>query len=100
MKSGVFINAGYLTKLLHIKNKKINLLKLSNELTKDTTLVITIYCDALPLPINQKGKSCIQKLNDFSVLRKLDKFEVKLGRTQAIGDEVRQNLFESVNLTL
>lgn len=91
MKSGVFIDAGYLVKLLRIKNKKINLLKLSNELTKDTTRIRTIYYDALPLPINQKGKELYPKAQRFhSVLRKLDKFEVKLGRMQVIGDEFRQ----------
>jgi len=91
MKSGIFIDAGYLTKLLHIKNKKINLLKLSNELTKDTTRIRTTYYDALPLPINEKGKKLYPKAQRFhNVLRKLDKFEVKLGRTQVIGEEYHQ----------
>lgn len=91
MKSGIFIDAGYLTKLLHIKNKKINLLKLSNELTRDTERIVTIYYDALPLPINPKGKDLYPKAQRFhNVIRKLDKFEVKLGRAQQIGDEFRQ----------
>jgi uncharacterized LabA/DUF88 family protein len=91
MKSGIFIDAGYLTKLLHIKNKKINLLKLSNELTNGTERIRTIYYDALPLPINPKGKELYPKAQRFhDALRKLDKFEVKLGRTQQIGIEFRQ----------
>jgi len=91
MKSGVFIDAGYLSKLLHIKNKRINILKLSNELTKDTTRIVTIYYDALPLPINEKGKKLYPKAQRFhNTLRKLDKFEVKLGRTQVIGNEYHQ----------
>ncbi len=91
MKSGIFIDAGYLTKLLHIKNKKINLLKLSNKLTNDSTRVKTIYYDALPLPINPKGRELYPKAQKFhNSLRKLDKFEVKLGRTQVIGEQYRQ----------
>ncbi len=91
MKSIVFIDAGYLTKLLQIKNRKINYLKLSNEITKDTKRVKTIYYDALPLPINKKGRELYPKAQRFhNALRKLDNFEVRLGRTQSIGNEFHQ----------
>jgi uncharacterized LabA/DUF88 family protein len=91
MNSIIFIDAGYLTKLLHIKNKKIDLLKLSNKLTNDSTRIKTIYYDALPLPINPKGRELYPKAQKFhNSIRKLNKFEIKLGRTQVIGDQYHQ----------
>ncbi len=91
MKSIVFIDGGYLIKLLRTKNVKINHLKLSDELTENTERVKTNYYDALPLPINEKGKELYPKVQRFhNALRKLTNFEVKLGRIQKMGDEFRQ----------
>ncbi len=91
MKSIIFIDAGYLVKSLRTKNMKINHIKLSEELTKDTERVKTIYYDALPLPVNEKGRKLYPKAQRFhNILRKLDKFEVKLGKIQKISDEFRQ----------
>ena len=91
MKSGVFIDAGYLLKLLNITGKRINFLKLSNELTSGTQRVKTIFYDTLPLLINQKGRELYPKTQRFhNALKKLDKFEVKLGRLQHFDGNFRQ----------
>lgn len=85
MKSAVFIDAGYLIQLLHIKHKRIDFLKLSNELTVGTQRVKTLFYDTLPLQTSPKGVEMHTKTQRFhNSLRKLDKFEVRLGRQQAI----------------
>ena len=91
LRSAVFIDAGYLIKLCHIKNKKINFLKLSNELTHNTNRIKTLLYDALPIPNSPKGVELLSKTQRFhSRIRKLDKFEIKLGRQQQIKGEFVQ----------
>ena len=91
LRSAVFIDAGYLIKLCHIKNKKINFLKLSNELTFNTNRIKTLFYDTLPIPSSQKGTELLSKTQRFhSSIKKLDKFEIKLGRLQQINDKFVQ----------
>ena len=86
MNSAVFIDAGYLLKLLHDDNKrKINFLKLSDMLTAGTNRIKTLYYDALPIPNNQQTRLMYSKTQSFhSKLRSLKDFEVKLGRLKQI----------------
>lgn len=75
MKAAVFIDAGYLIKLLSKKKKRIDFLKLSNELTKGTNRIKTIFYDTLPIqgtPL--KEMHYIQKLRSFTV--RLDHLQI------------------------
>ena len=91
LRSAVFIDAGYLIKLCHIKNIKINFLKLSNELTYNTNRIKTLFYDTHPIPSSQKGIELLSKTQRFhSSIRKLDKFEIRLGRLQQIQGEFVQ----------
>lgn len=90
-RSAVFIDAGYLIKMCHIKQKKLNFLKLSDELTIGTERVKTIFYDTLPIPNSPKGIRLLAKTQKFhSRIRKLDKFEIRLGRQQKIKGEFIQ----------
>lgn len=81
--STVFIDAGYLSKLLKIKSMKIDFIKLSNVLTTGTQRIQTLYYDALPIQGTLKGNELYRKAQKFhSKLNTLDKFQVKLGRLQ------------------
>lgn len=83
MKAAVFIDAGYLIKLLSKKKKRIDFLKLSNELTKGTNRIKTIFYDTLPIQGTPEGNALYSKTQKFhSKIRSLTNFEVKLGRLQ------------------
>ncbi len=75
----IFIDAGYLTAVSLLKEKKLNFVKLSNGLSTGTWNKTIIY-DALPRFDDVSRYSKTQHFH--SALRKLDKFEVKLGRLQ------------------
>lgn len=93
MKKAIFIDAGYLIKLLKIKGKRIDFLKLSNNLTGGTQRVKTIFYDTLPLQGTPKGDRLYSKTQRFhSKLRSLDRFEVKLGRQQRIDEKFIQKV--------
>ncbi len=77
--TAVFIDAGYITAVSIIKEKKINFVKLSKEVSTGTWDKTIVY-DALPQFNDTSRYSKTQRFH--SVLRKLDKFEVKLGRLQ------------------
>ena len=83
MKAAVFIDAGYLIKLLSIKKKRIDFLKLSNELTTGTNRIKTIFYDTLPIQGTPEGNALYSKTQKFhSKISSLPNFEVKLGRLQ------------------
>jgi len=74
----IFIDAGYLIAKCLERNKKLNFVKLSRKLTRDRWKK-TIFYDALP----KMGTPRYSKAQKFhSSLRKLDKFDVRLGRLQ------------------
>lgn len=79
----IFIDAGYLTAVSKRKNKKFNFVKLSKELATGTWNKTIVY-DALPKFNDATRYSKTQRFH--SALRKLDKFEVKLGRLQYYKD--------------
>jgi len=83
MESAVFIDAGYLSKLLKIKCIKIDFVRLSEKLTVGTHRIQTLYYDALPVQGTLRGNMLYSKAQRFhSKLNRLDKFEVRLGRLQ------------------
>lgn len=87
MISTVFIDAGYLTAVTIKKRKKLNFIKLSKGISIGTWKNTIVY-DALPR-LNDPRYSKTQHFH--SALRKLDNFEIKLGRLQyAKGSPPRQ----------
>ncbi len=81
MNSAIFIDAGYLLRVLKEIDKKINLLKLSSELAVGTNRIKTIFYDSLPIMGTPEGDSLYAKRQRLhSVIRHLPNFEVKLGR--------------------
>jgi uncharacterized LabA/DUF88 family protein len=91
MNSSVFIDARYLIRLLSIKKKRIDFLKLSNELTIGTNRIRTIFYDTLPIPGTLQGNVLYAKTQRFhSRLRALKNFEVRLGRLQ----QINENFFQ------
>ncbi len=83
MNSAIFIDAGYLIKLLKIKNKRIDFLKLSDELAAGTNRIKTLFYNTLPIQGTQQGDILYSKTQRFhSKLNSLKNFEVKLGRLQ------------------
>jgi len=92
MNSAVFIDAGYLLKLLHYDNKRrINFLKLSDVLTTGTNRIKTLFYDALPTPNNPQAIFIYSRTQSFhSRLSSLKDFEVKLGRLKQINGKFVQ----------
>ena len=80
-KTTIFIDAGYLIAVTLKKSKRVDLVKLSKALAKDSWEK-TIFYDALP----KFGTERYSKAQRFhSKISKLDKFEVRLGRLQYDG---------------
>lgn len=91
MNSAIFIDAGYLIKLLSIRKKRVDLLKLSNELAGSTNRIKTLFYDTLPIQGTREGNIMYSKTQRFhSKLRSLENFEVKLGRLQKKGENFVQ----------
>ncbi|MGI0101680.1 MAG: NYN domain-containing protein [Nitrosotalea sp.] len=91
MNSAIFIDAGYLLKVSKQHNRRIDLLKLSNELTAETNRIKTIFYDSLPIQGTPKGDSLYTKRQILhNKLRHLQNFEVKLGKLQKIDSEFFQ----------
>ncbi len=91
MNSAIFIDAGYFLKLLKIRNKKINFIKLSDELATGTSRVKTIFYDSLPIQGTPKGNALYTQTQKFhNKLRSLKDFEVKLGKLQQINGKFIQ----------
>ncbi len=91
MNSVVFIDAGYILELSKLMNRRIDFLKLSNELTTGTDRIKTIFYDSLPIQGTTLGNSLYSARQRFhSKLRSLKDFEVKLGRLQQINEKFVQ----------
>lgn len=91
MNSAIFIDAGYFLKLLKLRNKKVNFIKLSDELATGTKRVKTLFYDSLPIQGTILGDSLYTKACRFhNVLRHLKDFEVKLGKLHQINGKFIQ----------
>ena len=91
MNTAILIDAGYLLKVAKQQNRRINLLKLSNELTTGQNRIKTIFYDALPIQGTPQGNTLYAKRQSFhNSLRHLPNFEVKLGKLQKINSSFFQ----------
>ncbi len=100
-KSAIFIDGGYLTSILrkYYNGKNIDLLKLCNKISSitETKRLRTYYYHCLPYvrPGNQEDKLKEANMQRFlTKIRRLPRFEVKLGRLQLIGNEFRQKMVD------
>ncbi len=100
-KCMIFIDRGYLAQVLnrYFNNSKIDYLKFCNKICLDLNLnrlrTYVYYC----MPILRKGVAedikRHAKMNKFLVkLKRLPRFEIKLGRLQLIGDQFKQKMID------
>lgn len=100
-KAGIFIDGGYLNKILrnYFNKKQIDYLKLSDELCKIISVnrLRTYFYTCLPLvrkedPEDIKRKA---KVNRFlTKIKRLPRFEVRLGKLQIIGNQFKQKMVD------
>jgi uncharacterized LabA/DUF88 family protein len=100
-KGAIFIDGGYLNKVLKFQfsNSKIDYLRFSELICLDLQLnrlrTYFYYC----LPINRKGnvediERMINAQKFLENLKRLPRFEVKLGKLQLIGNQFRQKMID------
>ena len=93
----VFIDAGYLDKVLHYdhENARIDLSKLAREMAEPDQLLRAYYYNCLPYqgnPPTDEEKSRYASMHRFIIaLRNLPRFEVRLGRLAYRGDDSEGN---------
>jgi uncharacterized LabA/DUF88 family protein len=97
-KGALFIDGGYLRKI-EINNIKIDYLKLSEKICSDLKInrLRTYFYYCMPIVrINNKydlnKESKVQKF--LTKLKRLPRFEVKLGKLQLIGNQFRQKMID------
>jgi len=100
-KSAIFIDGGYLNQVLkkHFKEKEIDFLKLCDNICEktETKRLRTYYYHCLPLQRKDNAEDTrrIQNMEKFlTKLRRLPRFEVKLGRLQLIGGFFKQKMVD------
>ena len=94
-KVAVFIDGGYLDHLRDHRNLgRLDLEKLVHSVVGEGELLRAYYYTCMPFlskPPTEEERSRYAKKDQFlSVVRRLPRFEVRLGKIQRIGDEVRQ----------
>ncbi len=100
-KCAIFIDGGYLNKIIkkHFDNNPINYLKLSDKICSNLNLdrLRTYVYHCLPI-VRPNNSEDIKKQADMerflSKLKRLPRFEVKLGRLQIIGNQFRQKMID------
>ncbi|MBI2630091.1 NYN domain-containing protein [Candidatus Pacearchaeota archaeon] len=100
-KRVVFIDGGYFNKILkkYFKKSEINYFKLSEVICKkcDVNRLRTYFYHCLPIIRNNNAEDIIRKANMqkfLANLKRLPRFEVKLGKLQVIGDQFRQKMVD------
>ncbi len=100
-KCAIFIDGGYLNRILksNFRSPNIDLLKLCNKIADDTntTRLRTYYYHCLPYTKegdveNAERRSKMQSF--LTKIKRLPRFEVKLGRLQCIGGEFKQKMVD------
>ncbi|MFQ6135010.1 MAG: NYN domain-containing protein [Nitrososphaerales archaeon] len=95
-KSAVFIDGGYLSKVLEREfgKAKVDLLKFSEELAKGTDRLRTYYYNCMPYqsnpPTEEERKRFAAMDRYLYALRKLPRFEVRMGRLAYFGGQFFQ----------
>jgi uncharacterized LabA/DUF88 family protein len=100
-KSAIFIDGGYLNRILKdkFKESRIDYEKLSNYISKTLNLMrlrtYYYYCTPIVRKGNKKDEKRAENTNKFiQNLRRLPRFDVKLGRLQLIGDNFKQKMVD------
>ncbi|MEK6792543.1 MAG: NYN domain-containing protein [Nanoarchaeota archaeon] len=100
-KSAVFIDGGYLNKILkhYFKESDIDYLKFSELICKEVGVsrLRTYYYHSLPVvrPNSKEDERRHSNMWKFiSNLKRLSRFEVKLGRLQLIGGQFKQKMID------
>jgi len=100
-KAAMFIDGGYINKVLraYFNEHKIDYLKLSEKICGDLKLtrLRTYFYHCLPLvrennPLDITKQANMEKF--LSRLKRLPRFEVKLGKLQIIGNQFRQKMID------
>lgn len=94
-KVAVFIDGGYLDHLRdHRRVGRLDLEKLVYSAVGDGELLRAYYYACMPFqgepPTEEERSRYAKKYQFLSVVRRLPRFEVRLGKIQRIGDDVRQ----------
>ncbi|MCZ0860753.1 NYN domain-containing protein [Methanocorpusculum sp. MG] len=94
-KVAVFVDGGYLDHLRdHRRVGRLDLEKLVHSAVGDGELLRAYYYTCMPFqgePPTEEERGRYAKKDQFlSVVRRLPRFEVRLGKIQRIGDDVRQ----------
>lgn len=100
-KSAIFIDGAYLNQVLkkHFRETEIDFLKFSESICErtETKRLRTYYYNCLPFQRkdNAEDSQRIQNMEKFlTKLRRLPRFEVKLGRLQLIGGFFKQKMVD------
>ena len=100
-KTAIFIDGGYLNKVVkkQFNGTSLDYLKLSNKICSDLKLVRlrTYFYHCLPIVRKGNTQDVIKQANMerfLTKLKRLPRFEVKLGRLQIIGDQFRQKMID------
>ena len=94
MKIAIFIDGGYLGKILQKYNHNIDFSRLAREMSQDKEILRTYYYNCLPYqsnPPTQEEKERFSKAQKFHyALERLPRFEVREGRLARRGNEYEQ----------
>jgi len=100
-KVAIFIDGGYLNKILkkQFNGASLDYLKLSNKICSDLKLsrLRTYFYHCLPIVRKGNSEDIIKQANMerfLAKLRRLPRFEIKLGKLQIIGNQFRQKMVD------
>ena len=95
MKTAIFIDGGYLSKVMQIEfNLRVDFEKLSNVIANGREILRTYYYNCLPYQSNpsteEERKRFSKAQSFFRILSRLPRYEVRLGRLARRGSEFQQ----------
>jgi len=100
-KATIYIDGGYLNKIQrdYFNKSSIDLLKLSEKICNDLNVfrLRTYYytCNPIVRKNNQSDREKLAKMQTFlTKLKRLPRFEVRLGKLQLIGNEFKQKMVD------
>jgi len=100
-KAAIFIDGGYLNKVLknYFNEPKIDYVRLCDKICSDLGLnrLRTYFYHCLPLVRGNNEKDLIKQANMqrfLTNLKRLPRFEIKLGRLQLIGNQFKQKMID------
>ena len=100
-KCAIFIDGGYLTKIIkkYFNGISLDYLKLSNLICKNSDLdrLRTYVYHCLPIVRSDNQEDIKRKVNMerfLAKLKRLPRFEVKLGKLQLIGNQFKQKMID------